>query len=437
MVEGLACESDPTQTYTLYLPSTYDPASRWPVLLVLDPRGRSVVAAELFRGTAEEYGWIILSSNDTRSDESMEPNRLALNALWAEIHSRYAIDPRRIYAAGFSGTVFVAYLVAQQTGGLAGVIGAGGRYIEDALEKNQVAMFGAVGDTDFNYPEMRQMDEFLARQGNPHRLEVFPGGHEWMPEPLARQAVEWMELEAMRSGRRPRDETLIARLYAEDMAAADRLERSGDPLGALERCGAIDRTFQELHDTSEARDLAERLAARRELKQARKERERWDAYEAKYLTESFPAVYAFRAAEVAPAAAVLARDLRLDDLQHHAVADGWEATTARRLLNNLYTTIAFYLTRDLFSSGMYGHAAAALEVATRIREDSPVVWYNLACARARAGRESAAVEALERAVDLGYSDVDHIEADQDLGPIRDLERYRALVARLRQAPGTG
>ncbi len=45
LVQDLKCASDPTQTYSLYLPSEYDPERSWPVLLVFDPRGRSVVAA--------------------------------------------------------------------------------------------------------------------------------------------------------------------------------------------------------------------------------------------------------------------------------------------------------------------------------------------------------------------------------------------------------
>jgi len=36
LVEGLRCESDPSQTYTLYLPSGYTSSRRWPALLVLD-----------------------------------------------------------------------------------------------------------------------------------------------------------------------------------------------------------------------------------------------------------------------------------------------------------------------------------------------------------------------------------------------------------------
>ena len=74
MVEGISCASDPSQTYTLYLPPGFTNDRRWPVLLVFDPRGRSVLAAELFREAADTYGWILVSSDNTRYDGPMEPN---------------------------------------------------------------------------------------------------------------------------------------------------------------------------------------------------------------------------------------------------------------------------------------------------------------------------------------------------------------------------
>src|SRR4029077_12222251 len=46
------------ERYALYLPSHYDASRRWPALLVLDPRGRAVLAMERFRAAAERDGYI-------------------------------------------------------------------------------------------------------------------------------------------------------------------------------------------------------------------------------------------------------------------------------------------------------------------------------------------------------------------------------------------
>jgi hypothetical protein len=101
IVDPVTSLSDPEQSYALYLPTAYDPGRRWPVLLVLDARGRGKLAAEVFEGAAERYGWIVLSSNGSRSDDTMEPNERAFRALLGDAERRFAVDPRRFYLAGF------------------------------------------------------------------------------------------------------------------------------------------------------------------------------------------------------------------------------------------------------------------------------------------------------------------------------------------------
>jgi HEAT repeat protein len=58
----------------------------------------------------------------------------------------------------------------------------------------------------------------------------------------------------------------------------------------------------------------------------------------------------------------------------------------------------------------------------------PTAAYNLACLEAQAGRTREAVEWLEKAVRAGFKDRQWIRMDRDLDPIRDEERYRALLA---------
>ena len=52
LVENVAARADAAQTYTLYLPSSYDAAKKHPLLLIFDPRGRGTKAAEIFRDAA-------------------------------------------------------------------------------------------------------------------------------------------------------------------------------------------------------------------------------------------------------------------------------------------------------------------------------------------------------------------------------------------------
>jgi Flp pilus assembly protein TadD len=66
--------------------------------------------------------------------------------------------------------------------------------------------------------------------------------------------------------------------------------------------------------------------------------------------------------------------------------------------------------------------------------ENPTVHYNLACSLALLGRKEAALDALERAIQLGYDDHEHLLQDSDLRSLRRDARFRELVVRLGGAP---
>lgn len=428
MVEGVACASDPSQTYTLYLPRGFDAARRWPVLLIFDPRGRSVLAAELFRDAADAYGWILVSSDNTRSDGPMEPNVVALRALWPEVHARLPAQPDRIYTAGFSGGAAVAYVLSRSTREVAGIIACGGRFLPDDLKGNPVPVFSIAGDTDFNYHEMHEVDAFLAEQGNPHRLVIFKGPHAWMPPALASEAVGWLELLAMTRGLRPVNEELVASLYERDLESAQTAEAEGRVIAAARRYREMTATYEGLHDASEAKAAAGRLEGSPEFKRQAKDLKRWNAFERDSVESMNRHFYELRNAEIAPPVARMARDLRIDELKSRAGKPGFEGVTAQRALNGLSSGLNFYLARDLTAAGQYDRLVVCLELGLQIQEDFAVGWYNLACARARLGREDAAVAALDQALELGFDREDLLATDPDLDTLRDRDDFKALLA---------
>ena len=168
-------------------------------------RTRDGPAAERFRAGAEKYGYILASSNNSQSDGPIEPNIEAMRAMWTDTHGRLRIDDRRVYAAGFSGTVRAACLLARTAPGtIAGIVGAGAGFPFDAPPRkgDPFVFFGTVGDKDFNYYEVTDLEPQLAAAGIAHRIEIFDGVHQWPPEELATRALGWMEIQAMKAGTR-------------------------------------------------------------------------------------------------------------------------------------------------------------------------------------------------------------------------------------------
>ena len=432
LVEGVRCASDPTQTYTLFLPDGYDPARRWPILVVLDPRGRSVPAAERFVEPARDLGWIVVSSDGTRSDVGMEPNRQALNALWPEIHERYAIDAGRVYLAGFSGTVGVAFLLARETNAIAGIIAAGGRYIEEVYAGNHSPVFATAGDADFNYQGMRAVHARMLEDGVPSRFESFSGGHGWMPPEVARHALDWMELLAMRRGLRARDDHEVDRTLSAELEAAAALESKGRTLEALRQYEAAVADFEGLRDLSSVRARLAALEADPEVARAAALERRWSEREQRERERINATLQRFLATEPAPLPDALAAELELAWLERQSGGDGLEAATARRVLAHLFSNLSFYLPQELLAAHRPSHAASALGVACRIEPDNPALWYNRACALSLAGQRSSALDALERAVDAGFADAGLMRGDPDLEAVRASDRFRALLAVVEQ-----
>ena len=73
-----------------------------------------------------------------------------------------------------------------------------------------------------------------------------------------------------------------------------------------------------------------------------------------------------------------------------------------------------------------------LEVDQRLsslRPNDATVHYNLACSYALTGQTGDALATLERAMELGYRDVEFLMHDQDLVSLHDEEEFARLIAR--------
>jgi predicted esterase len=436
IVERIPCRSDARFSFALYLPARFDPARSWPLLLVLDPRGRGALAAERFREGAETQGWIIVSSNDTRSDDAATPNGEILDALWTDLFTRFPADPKRTYAAGFSGGARFAFLIAlARPGSLAGVIVSGGGLPAGSGIRSTpgFAVFATAGNTDFNYQEMRQLDATLDKYRYPHRLAVFDGGHEWPPVAVANEAVEWLETRAMKSKLRPPDDKLAASAYGRDLGRVEQLEASGDAAAAWVLAERTAADYEGLVPTDKAKEAAARLRekARKPLDQALRRDTRERAAVERVLGVFQASLVAFPP----PPVATVAHRVDLAALQRQAAGeDPEERLSAKRVMENLYVQAAFYQPQSLLEKKEPARAALSLEIAVLIKPDRPGPWYDLACARARAGDGSHALEALRTAIDKGYSDAAHLAADEDLKSIRQRPEFRALLERISVKP---
>ena len=429
IVEKIVCRSDPRFSFALYLPARFDPARAWPLLFVFDPRGRGAAAAERFREGAEKFGWVIVSSNDTRSDDPTAPNGEVLRALRLEAAARFPVDPHRIYAAGFSGGARLAFALGLAApGNLAGVIAASGGLPRPAPPNALPGfpVFGTAGVLDFNYQEMKALDRALEKSGSAHRLRTFDGGHDWAPAPIGTEAVAWLEVLAMKAGLRPRDPDLAANLLRDEAARAAQREAAGDASGAFEISSRAAQDFDGLAPVETMRDAAKRLReAARKADDDEARRDARESAEVQRLQNTLSAILDSEEPVPLPAATHRLDVARLRE--RAASKDEAERLSAKRTIASLFVQTYFYRPRDFFAAGEPRRAALSLEIAAAFEPDRGGVWYDLGCARARSGDPRRAVEALRTAFQRGFRDAAHMAADPDLVSLRERADYRALA----------
>lgn len=422
----------PDRSYSLYLPASYTPERAWPIVYVFDSRGidngREMI--ELFREGAERFGVLVASSNDSSNVVAMEENFRSLSAMWTDTHARLSIDDRRVYGFGFSGmSRFVITAALKAPGTLAGVVAPSGGYPlgSPPSKANPVPFFGMVGDKDFNYYEMLDLESRLAAAGIPHRVEVYDGSHQWPPDPLVTRALGWLELQAMKKGTRPKDPALIDALWNEDLSRAQALRSEGRLWRAWRAYRAAESTFAGLRDTSEAAKKIAELAATEALRRDLKEREARDRRDREYL-ERAPRVFNAVPTELRPdTLSTLLSDLQIPDLQRKAKSqDTEERLAAERLLYAIYIQTGLYLPRTYMEKKQWDRAILFLQAAAEIQPDSPRIPYRLATAWAGKGNRKKALESLKKALEMKGTDRAEIENDPALAPLREDPEYRKL-----------
>ena len=85
-------------------------------------------------------------------------------------------------------------------------------------------------------------------------------------------------------------------------------------------------------------------------------------------------------------------------------------------------------TAALFQSEDYAEAERVCQTAVRLAPYDATARYNLACAQARQGKTDEALDALEKAVDLGFNNPTQLEQDDDLASLREQERFQKMLA---------
>ncbi len=419
VVPKLTCAGKPEQSYAIYVPHGYTTEKRYPIVYCFDPAARGSLPVERFQTGAEKYGVIVVCSNNSRNGP-WEPTAAAFDAVWRDTHARFSLDPQRVYGAGMSGGSRVALQIGAAKL-LRGVIACSAGFTSGSEPKKiDIPIFGVAGIEDFNYIEMRSLDDLLEEMNAPHRFVSFAGTHEWPPAEVLTEALGWLDLQAMRSGARPKDDSELRRRYDERLASIAPLA----PAAAWLERKSLAADFKGLLDTADLEKRVSTLAVSPEVK-AWKKQQRTDANRQSSLTDELFSL-AGEDSYVSLRARIAALRQRAD-----ATADSPDRLVARRVLGGL-TVGARENLRGFSGVNEFSEAAKWAEIVTMLQPDRPQNWYELARLRALDKSKPATIAALQQAVTVGFKDRAKIDGDKAFDLVRSTPEFQAVIGSIKE-----
>lgn len=432
VVDPMECIDAPQQSYAVYLPSSYSPDRRWPVIYAFDPNGQGERAVEAYKGAAERYGYIVAASNNSRNGPG-QTELAAAEAVWKDTHRRFSIDANRVYTTGFSGgakaaTYFALYCY---TCHVAGVIAQGAGY--PALNSSIVpandhfAYYAVIGEDDFNFPDVMALRRKKDEQGEPFKVEVYPGSHQWAPGAVVEDAVAWMELKAMQSGVEKVDAEFVQKMFEQTQADEAKGEKAGDVLGQYYALRSVAWDFKGLEEVRSFESELPRVKASDAWKKAnREEQEQIDLQESLTATASRELAQLAVAEEGAQSGLADRIAIQMGNLRRMEKSKDKDQIIESRAFTQLLME-GIEAGDVQFQQGHYSVAATYFALMAEAAPDQPGPLVSLAEARVRLGGRKQALMALKEAARRGLKHARTLGNDPELKPLASDPEFQQIL----------
>lgn len=188
----VSCNTNAGNTYSLYLPSSYDTAKTFPIVYFFDPHGKGNFPVEKYKTIADELNCILAGTDNTQN--GMDRNTVSANAtlFMNDCRKKLKTDNRKMFTCGFSGGGRIASNLAVQNPEIAGVIScSAGLSAPVSQIRKELVFVGIAGKEDMNLSEVFDSGEALKNSGIKHDIMYFDGPHEWPPAESIHEAIEF------------------------------------------------------------------------------------------------------------------------------------------------------------------------------------------------------------------------------------------------------
>ncbi|MFK7811421.1 MAG: alpha/beta hydrolase [Maribacter sp.] len=261
IIDAIPVNDSISESFALYLPTSFDVSKKWPVVFVFDMQGRSKQALSMFVNAAEEQGYILAASNNLHDSITISKNVIITSRMANRLYSILPIKRKRSYTAGFSGGARLASLVPIFVKEIQGVISIGAAIAnEDVLSsKNKFHFIGIVGIEDYNYVPMKNSQKMLNKLKFPNQLIEFEGGHEWPKTKNIVKAMEYFTLIAMGNGIEPKIDSFVIRTFNKNLGEVSALLTSKKHLMANNHLNEMMGVYRNLKNVDSLKESSKTL----------------------------------------------------------------------------------------------------------------------------------------------------------------------------------
>ena len=406
--------------YSAYFPVGYATGVSFPVLILFDPHGAPDVPLNKYKELADRYNFILIGSHESKNGNGARETSDIISALASQARALPKADTSLIYCGGFSGGGRVAGMMGLSPLRLQGIVTSGAGLPGGSwfgAPPNVVVSIG--GTSDMNLHEVKsfntQKKELMSRY---FRL-YFDGGHAWPPVAEMEFAFITFRRMAIKDKLAEKDEDFIKKSqnWLEEYCSG-----ISDPLLKSEVLYNIIRISEGITAISGFEKEYATLKASQEYQAAKKYDQQLDQEEEKTKVKLYNEIF------MKDTSWWRATSTQLLDTSGF-IRDRNKIAMIHRIQGHLslgiYSTLIRTIAAMRVDQGVY--------LATLYRMIDPMnteAWYLSAEVAMQMGLSSEAVKYLEKAVSIGFNDVERCRKDPYFASLQSENSFQSILSKM-------
>jgi len=232
----VVCETDATQSYAVYMPAKGN-KDALPVIYFFDPHADGELPLTKYRQLADEYGFILIGSNNSKNGNDWPTTENIWQHLFSDAQKKLKINANRVYTCGFSGGAKVAGYIALKYAAIKGVIANGAGLPDGVAAGNYAFSFtGIAGEGDMNMGDIISFCSALDNTTTRHSMLIFDGKHEWAPASTMITAFAGLQLYGMQLKLITKDDAFIGSYVTQAKQRVNAFQQLNQYIKALREC---------------------------------------------------------------------------------------------------------------------------------------------------------------------------------------------------------